>query len=422
MKHAQQLYSHLLRALLAAPMITPIALAACGPDYSPGSEAEADATDEPDMTDSPDVRDSPDVPDTPDIGVDIDESLTCAEARESGTWTEFGFCGDGNWELSLEAARLLGSEACGGSFRSGESECPGRIELGELPEWMQEYDRNQGVVTLFLNGEEGEHCTYYFQLEPCIEEGRLLRVEGDDVTTCEPQEGASSWCQPLREGSLGASLPKAVRNTLGLLWMHGALSEHASIASFARAAMEWMHVQAPPEILHGLQRAGLDEVEHARACFAIAAAFLDHDVSPGPLPLLEVRALDLATLAAETLEDGAISETLAVARAMHMREHAKPESIRIALQAIIEDESRHAALGWQMVRWAVEQGGESVREAVIEAARELQAAPVAVVLPAPDDVAQQMASFGRLDDAKVQAIHRETWAACIEPMLRHVLS
>lgn len=67
--------------------------------------------------------------------------------------------------------------------------------------------------------------------------------------------------------------------------------EHASIAAFARASMGLLGLGAPPELLSETPAAAMDEVEHARVAFALAAAFSGEARGPSRLEVGSQRAL-----------------------------------------------------------------------------------------------------------------------------------
>ena len=76
----------------------------------------------------------------------------------------------------------------------------------------------------------------------------------------------------IAEGAALAIDPVTARE-LAKAWLSDALEEHASIAAFARCSMLLLSVAAPPELVAASQRASLDEIAHARDCFALARRF-----------------------------------------------------------------------------------------------------------------------------------------------------
>ena len=154
-------------------------------------------------------------------------------------------------------------------------------------------------------------------------------------------------------------------------WARAGAGEHASIAAFARLGLELMAHGAPTALLREVFAAGKDEVDHADACFALAARFGGEDVRPGRFPFGGDVAVhrDLATVAAEAAREGCVGETLGAVLARTCAERADLAEVRAAFAAIAADESRHAVLSWRIVAWALAVGGPEVRAAVDAAFR-----------------------------------------------------
>lgn len=95
--------------------------------------------------------------------------------------------------------------------------------------------------------------------------------------------GRTDW---LRGGNCqtdDAPLNAAARAALASAWVSDALMEHPSIASFARFTLELLASGAPAHLVLGAQRAGLDEVANAKACFALASRFAGQGLGPTEL-------------------------------------------------------------------------------------------------------------------------------------------
>ncbi len=161
-------------------------------------------------------------------------------------------------------------------------------------------------------------------------------------------------------GAVGATLSAEVRAA----WLSDALLEHASVAAFARFSLELLAVGAPPSFVADAHRAALDEIEHARLCFALGSA-PGEGKGPSALALdgISPRAR-LDEIAAATAEECCAGETFAALVAARALEGATHPAARDALARIAEDEARHAELGWRFVAWAVARGGADVRRAV----------------------------------------------------------
>lgn len=233
---------------------------------------------------------------------------------------------------------------------------------------------------------------------------------------------ASLVASPDWPGALGeapSELSDNLRAALAEAWAHDAAHEHASVASFARVALELMALGAPPELIAAAHRAARDEVEHARLCYALASRFRGEAVGPGPLPLGDSVPLttSLAAMAAATVAEGCIGETLAVAVARAQLEVATDPEVRAALATIVEDESRHAELAWSTVAWAIRTGGDEVRRAVEEAFAHAEHRRLEVVTTA----APALSAYGRLSAEAAEAVQRQTLAEVILPCASSLL-
>ena len=121
--------------------------------------------------------------------------------------------------------------------------------------------------------------------------------------------------------------------------------EHASVASFARLTLYLVALGAPLDLVEASSRAQLDEVRHARLRGGESFPPLDITGAIGT----PVRFSDLAR---STAMEGCIGETLAAARLCAAALATTGEERRV-LEGIAEDEARHAALAWQILRWVL---------------------------------------------------------------------
>jgi hypothetical protein len=159
--------------------------------------------------------------------------------------------------------------------------------------------------------------------------------------------------------------PKTAR-WLAETWLRDGLEEHASIAAFARFTMHLLSVGAPPELLLRTQRAGLDEIAHARACFAMSARYGGQRSGPLPLRVHDAMSQDatLSQIAELAAEEGCVGETLGAVLAREQLSIATDVHAQKVLRKIAADEVRHAELAWRFVRWAVVNGDRNVRASV----------------------------------------------------------
>lgn len=152
-------------------------------------------------------------------------------------------------------------------------------------------------------------------------------------------------------------------------WARDGLYEHASVASFARFIGDLLALGAPPELVRAAQAAILDELEHARLCFELAAR--EHGpIAPGPLPLArsdeqsKARAGDPIGFMLALFDEGCVGETIAALDASVAAAETEDLDARRALEQIAADEAQHAALAWRTLRWLIERFGEPVRESL----------------------------------------------------------
>jgi len=183
--------------------------------------------------------------------------------------------------------------------------------------------------------------------------GRPLRGEDGRPALAPTLPRTPGWCGPVAAGLPGAA---------AALWAREAAMEHASIASFARLALDLMAHGAPARLLEGVAAAMADEVRHAQAAYALASG-ADGAVGPGPLAVPTPAVPSLVELATATVRDGVVNESLAAAVAAARLASATDPAVVAALRAVVDDEARHAALAWQIVAWACEVGGAAVQAA-----------------------------------------------------------
>jgi hypothetical protein len=93
--------------------------------------------------------------------------------------------------------------------------------------------------------------------------------------------------------------------------------------------------------------------------------------SPGPFPAAQYagglpssRPLALAQLAVSSLVDGALHEGLSARVIARLVKRCEEPVVRDALRELAADEGRHAAHGWDVVEWCLDEGGASVAHAL----------------------------------------------------------
>jgi hypothetical protein len=303
-------------------------------------------------------------------------------------------------------------------------DCPARLK--ELPTPTPDGAPSNYKGDLWINVDERgtkakrdaadtDTCCYTWVI-PCPGGRPLLADDGARVA---PVRQGAGW------GTANAAAsPSALDAALARAWLADALAEHASVASFARATLELMAVGAPADLLAAVQRAALDEIRHARACFALAARHGGAPVEPGPLAALAPRGGGLPRLARDTFLEGCVGETIAALAVTRAAAGCADAELARTLRGIAADETRHAALAWRTVAWALAEGGAPVAEALAAAAAEARADEArgqAAGAPwAPGDA--ELAVHGRLPPAAQLATRRDAWRELIEPALADLLA
>lgn len=221
--------------------------------------------------------------------------------------------------------------------------------------------------------QDGRLCTYEYTPWTCCGYGRpYLDQDGRPVEA--PTAATPAWVQGLPQPEL-AGLSAAQRAALARFWEKNARAEHSSIAGFHRFALELLSHGAPPELVARAQAGAAQELHHAQLCFALASAYAGRGIGPAAMQLgaQAPLAADLAQLAAWTLRDGAIGETIAALLAQEALEQATDPAVRAALATIVRDETEHAELAWATLQWALQVGGAPVRAAIEEVLAQLEA-------------------------------------------------
>jgi hypothetical protein len=217
------------------------------------------------------------------------------------------------------------------------------------------------------------HACCYVEYSGCSKQrsvvvpGRPLRSDDGALVTA-PSVPRSDWLDP----SVAMATPDEDR---AQTWMDAAAAEHASVAAFARVSLELLALGAPPDLIADVHAAALDEIEHARICFALAARFGAQPSGPAPLAMPEIRAAGLADVARSALLDGFANEAAAAAEARARSEDEADPVVRAALEKIALDEERHAALGLRIAMWALERSPVEIACIVSEAIATLEGDP-----------------------------------------------
>jgi hypothetical protein len=196
--------------------------------------------------------------------------------------------------------------------------------------------------------------------------GRPLRVRGRQLHP-ELRRG-SDWT--LGDGPEVSDLSEASRRALAALWLHDAQKEHASVPAFSRISWLLAAAGAPADLVAWAHRAALEEIDHARRCFALAAGYGGQHWTAEPMPDLLLGGLDcdgspLVRLASESIDDGCQLEDFNADVAAACARDCQDPVTRAVLEQIAREERSHAGFSWAVLGWTLERDPVGVR-AVIE--------------------------------------------------------
>jgi hypothetical protein len=157
----------------------------------------------------------------------------------------------------------------------------------------------------------------------------------------------------------------AEASELGRYFASAARLEAASVDAFEQLLLELRQFGAPRALWHAAYAAAEDEVRHARATAALAERFGARPLAPN---LRRRRLRGRAEVALDNALEGCVQESYGAYLATLQAGVARDPEVRRALAQIARDETRHAALSWQLAGWLEPQLPPSTRRRV-DAAR-----------------------------------------------------
>jgi hypothetical protein len=149
----------------------------------------------------------------------------------------------------------------------------------------------------------------------------------------------------------GLAPPRVPRRTpLGDYFAANAHLESASVRAFRDLGRSLEALGAPPRLSRAARRSANEERGHARATGRLARRFGGRTARP------RARAVSSPTLL-ELLEDdaveGCVKETFGALLATWQASHAEDARVRRTMCRIALDETRHAALAWEVLAWGM---------------------------------------------------------------------
>lgn len=182
----------------------------------------------------------------------------------------------------------------------------------------------------------------------------------------------------------------ALRARLAQHWTQLGLAAHASIAAYARLALQLLSFGAPPELLSRTQSAMTDRTRHARHAFAIATHCDGRAVGPGKLPIESgLDEDDVDRIARGLIVDGCLGAASASAEAQDTLEHVTDPVLGFVLRELARDGSEHALLAWRSLIWLSDAFAQQVTPVLEQAIAGLRGALAA--RPRPEVTAAEEA-------------------------------
>ena len=204
-------------------------------------------------------------------------------------------------------------------------------------------------------------------------------------------------------------------------WCADAQMEHASIAAFARLCLQLMALGAPLSLVREAQAASLDEATHAALCLEQAVAHGGGPYEWSPLDMDDATSnLSARELLITNIIEGCIGETFAAARSRAQAETAVDPELSRRLHALADDEERHAALAWNILKWQLQGDYPDLRRLALEVFQSQM--PQGAATDAPHEADSRWRDAGRLRASEAAEIDRATWMDAVVPVLAAALT
>ncbi len=181
-----------------------------------------------------------------------------------------------------------------------------------------------------------EACAAVFPSSICT--GTGTSDAGAPIASCD----VTALCSGRQFEGLGC--PELMTSLARMAWL-----EAASVRAFQRLARELEAHGAPSELVDRARESARDESRHARIFGRIARARGERVPRVTP-PKAHMRSLE--ALATENAVEGCVGETFGAAQAAWRAKSSADPEIARAMGAIAPDELGHAALAWDVARWA----------------------------------------------------------------------
>jgi len=199
----------------------------------------------------------------------------------------------------------------------------------------------------------------------------LFLVETDGTMTelaSEVIERREDWgCEGRRPEGLQPVTGEVPTDPVGRWFASMARLEASAVDAFEGVARELEAHGAPARLIDASRIAAQDEVRHHHAMRRLAERY---GARPLAADIVEHPVRDLYAIALENAVEGCIRETYGALAAHRQALAAQDPEVAAAMAEIAEDESRHAALSWEIAAWIEPRLSDAERaELALERAR-----------------------------------------------------
>jgi hypothetical protein len=209
-----------------------------------------------------------------------------------------------------------------------------------------------------------------------------------------------------------------IRARVGATWAFRTRAEIEATARFARMATELAQVGATPVVVRGAADASADELRHRDLCARLAAKWGEPNALAHEPPRDRIGRSDMDPrdrLLWEVVAVCCISETMNTSLMTRCLEVAKEEEIRDTLHQLLEDEVKHARLGWAHLASERSAGrGQFLRD-VLPLMLDASIEPGFLDAPPPVPWTEALYDYGELPWAELVQIYRDTLNLVVFP-------
>jgi hypothetical protein len=212
------------------------------------------------------------------------------------------------------------------------------------------------------------------------------------------EEGDPNCVFGRKPAGLCAKSQGSASDALGEFFAEAAYLEAASVFAFERLEAELRALGAPLDLVEAARSSRKEEIRHARMTKKLATRFGAIAAEPDVDPSVAAERRSAFDIALENAVEGCVRETYAAIVAHWQAQACSDRQIARVMQAIATDETKHAALAWDVAAWLeprltaderaqIDQAREKAREEMrASLARDLDESVIAIAgMPRPAD-------------------------------------